>query len=323
MQQIKIDPYKPVDLAVLKYLAADLTLRVIALMKARQSRRALVRVIQLNALCRDYPALVASHPSLLVFVRFGKHFCARTKRAKMRALFLLCQTARDALAALIDESVLSLVTDTATPNAVAVGAPICDLQTAIPKVLAAGVKPVDKALKYKERVGRGQRRPELISADDTYVLNYAGAQRIKELGPGQSGLVRAAIALSKSELSETARRACCVDYGILTVMKTYKIMTEALLVGIARHDDLGNQRSAADVTDHAKAILAVRNKFRVRAGLDSIAVIGPPVYTQDHVYHMVFDARFVNSDEIQVKHFEFYRTPGAPPVEFSNSTQTV
>ncbi len=111
-----------------------------------------------------------------------------------------------------------------------------------------------------------------------------------------------------AHVSRLAHKNNCIEYGMHKVMGSYWIMTDALLVGVARRDESGAARDDNAIKATLVEILHLRNAARTRAGSSGYVPVGPCVSSGSHRYFLLFDGGLVPGDGV------------TGPVESSEST---
>lgn len=369
---IQVDTSRGLSNEHARLSAADLILRVLALTKKRESRKALVRLTQLNALITDYPHLVKSFPGILVFINFGRHYCTNPNKIKRKALLFMSMKAEPVIESIFAtlESYLAdqqrfAQLEASRPEAVnsikepkrvvkqpdhkftTIGLGLENLKRVMPAIIEAEEKQKRVAAEEVARQAQVVKVPKIvktvvsaaepgvISSDDAYILEHAGKTKTRELSSGQSGIVRASIILTNSFVSEIARRFVTVEYGMQRVLGGYMLMTEAMVVGVARHNELGEQRDMNEIVSHAKRIVALRNDSRKTQGREPLGLLFSQgsitkltarekmgsgcVNTPTHAYFLLFNNRFIVDSQITCKRWEFYKKPGSADVQLTGN----
>ena len=361
--------------------AADYILRVLALTKKREPRKALVRLAQLNALITDYPTLKKMFPKIAVFLRYGAHYCTNHTKIKRKALLFLSMQAEPIIESIFSSLEVFLeeqkhldqmtrlkadeVNDIEIDNFedaeepapkidrkyIKIGVGLEQLKNIMPAVIAAEETRKAKVAKEVQRKAmiakqqtadkkKAEAKPakqaveddlKVISSDDAYVLEQAGRTKTRELSSEQSMIIRASVILTNTHVTELARRAVAVTYGMTRVLGGYIVMTEALVAGIARFDENGDPRPKEEITEHAKRLVNNRNRVRKSQGEPDLGIIFSQgsitkltarekigagcVNTPMHSYFLLFDNRFIVDSQITSKRWEFYRKPGTADVQ--------
>ena len=355
---IQVDTSKGLSSEQVRLMAAELILRTLALTKKREPRKALVRVTQLNALVDSNPSLPRVFPGIGVFLRYGRYYCTNPSKIKRKALVFLSLKAAPVIdelfesleTYLIEQRRLAELSAIKTPRKVvrapvehkyvSIGNRLEDLKNVMPRILeaeeryqASKAKVVAKRINKPSAASAPQDEDDgILSSDDVYILQEAGKVKFRELAPGQSGIVRISAVLPNTYVSEVARRAVAVDYGMQRCM-SYMMMTEALAVGVSRFNEYGDPRPHDEIVDHAQRLVSARNRVRNTQHLDSLGIIfttgsstrltkkelshSGGVNTASHTYFLLFDNRFLADQQITCKRWEFFRKPGTNVLQLS------
>ena len=150
-----------------------------------------------------------------------------------------------------------------------------------------------------------------VNADDTFILDQAGQAPVYELAASESTFVRLALVLQEAYVSKVVQQALCVEYGIYRVMGSYWIMTEALLIGVARRSESGEVRSDAEMHSQATELLRLRNRSREKAHQSGLVQVGPARNSVNHRYFLVFDRSYTSENQFSVRRWDFFKMPGA------------
>ena len=364
---IQVDTSRGLSPEQARLRVADLILRVLSLMKKHQPRKALTRVTQLHALVTDYPVLKKQYPGVLVFLKFCRFYCTSSTKVKRKALVFLSLKAKPVVDAifesldgyLVEQRRLASLQATRpdTSRKVTVRAPakvdhrytsighgLENLKRVMPALIEAEEKrkTVQATIVHKKADGTTEKKtivqskimaaaePGVLSSDDAYIMEQAGKHKTRELAPHQSGIVRVAAVLTNTYVSELARRAVAVEYGMQRVMGSYMLMTEGLAAGISRFDDFGDPRPHDEIVAHAQRLVSARNVTRRAAQEDELGILftqgtvtrltrkeashSGSVNTTTHAYFLLFDNRFIREQAITCKRWEFYRKPGTDEV---------
>ena len=315
----------------IQLMAADYITRVLVLTQQNKPRQALVRVAQLNALTQEFPLLLRAYPGLSVFIKYGTFYCSGPK-VKAAAMFLLSQKAAPILKRMSaavaeylaerkrEEEDKAHAARTApkppTPKMQRIGNSLAVLNKILPKVTDEAKL---RAAAYQER--NAARSREAVSATDAFILEQAGQVKARELLVCESAIVRAAIVLPEAHVSRLAHKNNCIEYGMHKVMGSYWIMTDALLVGVARRDESGATRDDNAIKATLVEILHLRNAARTRAGSSGYVPVGPCVSSGSHRYFLLFDGGLVRDGHVAVKRWSFFRVPGASGIELKNDKE--
>ena len=336
---LEIDPHQDPTPEQMQLIACDYVVRVVALMRQRRQRRALVRVTQLNALIQEFPVLVKAYPKLEKFVRFGAYFCSAPKVTATNMLLVgqiaaqLTQKLAGAVQSYVTEmrlnesasagaDYIALADRAPDPKLERLGIGLAALQQLMPRVLEEDR--LRKAVEAERYAARTSKNVEAISGDDAFILEQAGKVRIRELAPDESAIVRFSVVLSNSYVSRNAHRALCMDYGMHKVLGEYWLMTDAAMIGVVRKTESGD-RGLDEMQAQAESILSARNTSRKRKGLDTWVMVGSAQYSGPHRYYLLLDSRFVAEGSVSVRGWSFFRRPGTDDVriELSNTQEHV
>jgi hypothetical protein len=324
---LQLDQYQVPEPEQLQLLASDYITRIMALMQKRQARQALVRVTQLNALVQEFPQLQKAYPGLSVFIRYGGHFCSSPKRLNATAIYLMYQKAAPLLKRMthaVSDYVQEQTreAEAAAPNPeqrkpnpklVRLGNSLAALQAIMPKVLEEDRlrSQADRERYETKHAGSAS----VVSADDTFILDQAGQAPVYDLAASESTFVRLALVLQEAYVSKVVQQAMCVEYGIYRVMGSYWLMTEALLVGVARRSESGEVRSDVEMNSHAAELVRLRNITRERAHQPGLVQVGPARNSVNHRYFLVFDRSYTVENQFSVRRWDFFKMPGSTHLE--------
>ena len=107
----------------------------------------------------------------------------------------------------------------------------------------------------------------------------------------------------------------CVEYGIYRVMGSYWIMTEALLIGVARRSESGDVRSDAEIHAQALELLRLRNLTRTKHKQVVLVQVGPARNSVNHRYFLVFDRSYTTENQFLVRRWDFFKMPGSTTLD--------
>lgn len=380
---ISIDTAQGASKEQIRLLAADLILRVLALVKKKEPKKALARLVQLNALCVDHPTLKQQFTGINGFLSFGRFYCTNPTKIKRKAIIFMGLKATPVLDALFKSLESYLVEQRKKNEAEAeieevddlskimhqpkpsveqqklktIGSGLEALKRVMPNIIeaqeknkAAEASRIERAAKIMPKPKKkdaaaapaGEAQVEVedkysaISSDDAYVLELSGKTKIRELESHQSAVIRASVVLTHTFVSEIARRNVAVDFGMQRVLGNYLIMSEALVAGVARYDEYGNERTNDDIRAHARRLVAARNAVRARSSesiIDILYAFGTAkkrptkkdeptiggVKTLHHTWFLLFTKQFITDGEVSCQRWEFYRKPGTADVALTNN----
>jgi hypothetical protein len=364
-----------------RLVVADRILRVLALTRKKEPKKALARLVELNAVFNDNAVVLKQYDAALKrFIRFGRFYLTNPTKIKRKALTFLGMHAepilrslfvslerylneyRQAQQAAAEEATLEDQIEE-TPEQTAehqkftkIGTGLEALRNVMPRVIELqearktkkaeqsakriNAKPASKAPVEGSNVARAEAVAnsfdDAISSDDAYVLDLSGKTKMRELDSTQSAVIRAAVVLTHTYVSEIARRHVAVDFGMQRVLGSYLMMSEALVIGIARYDEFGDQRSDDEVKAHARRLLSLRNASRLRNGESALEILyalpsskirpkksDKPVLgavkTVGHVWFLLFDKALIDDGHVTCQRWEFYRRPGTADVNLVNN----
>lgn len=338
----------------LRLRAADLVLRTLALVKKKETKKAITRLTSLNAIYRDYTNVFSNFKEVGVFIEYGRYYCSNPSKIKKKALLMLSLKAEPALNKLFlnldkfiknykEENEMSSAIDTADEMIKSghnhmhlLGEGIDALRKIMPRVIESQERSSGKEASDLAEELSTDKEYEVISREDVYVLQQAGEAKVKELGMTQNSIIRASVILISASVAEMTRRKVTIEYGMQRVLGSYLIMTEALVIGITRQDEFGNYKSVDDIKNQAQQILTMRNRVRAVKGQPPLALIQSTgitgrkkarhevvrdgiVNTATHSYMLLFDEAYVLSGEFSCSKWEFYRKPGDATVHLTGN----
>lgn len=363
-----------------RLVVADRILRVLALARKKEPKKALARLVELNAVFNDNSVVLRQYDAALKrFIRYGRFYLTNPSKIKRKALTFLGMHAEPILRSLFtslerylteyrqsqlaaqEEATLEEQIDDATEETVEhqkftkIGSGLEALRNVMPRILELQeAHKVKKASTTARQINKPTPKPvveasnvakadataasfdDAITSDDAYILDLSGKTKMRELDSTQSAVIRASVVLTHTFVSEIARRQVAVDFGMQRVLGSYLMMSEALVIGVARYDEYGDQRSDDEVKAHARRLLALRNASRLRNGeseLDILyalpsskvkpkkndrAVLGA-VRTVGHVWFLLFDKALITDGHVNCQRWEFYRRPGTADVNLVNN----
>lgn len=375
---IAIDTTEGLSPEQVRLFVADRILRVLALTKKREPKKALARLIELNAVRVDNAAVLKRYNDAIVrFTRYGRFYLTNPQKIKRKALtflgmhaepllkslfasledYLAEHRARQAEAAAQDELAVQIEEVEDTPEQhkfISIGSGLEALRNVMPRVLERQEQQkVKKSQAVAKRVNQADApkatapvakaeqiasaTDDAITSDDAYVLDLSGRVKMRELDSTQSAVIRASVVLTNTFVSEIARRQVAVDFGMQRVLGSYLIMSEALVIGLSRYDEYGDQRPDDEVKAHARRLLALRNAARLRNNESELEIvymipsakIKPSkktdvpnlgaTRTSGHIWFLLFDKQLVADGHINCQRWEFYRRPGTADVNLVNA----
>lgn len=363
-----------------RLVVADRILRVLSLARKKEPKKALARLVELNAVFNDNSIVLRQYDAALKrFIRYGRFYLTNPSKIKRKALTFLGMHAEPILRSLFtslerylaeyrqsqliaqEEATLEEQIEETTESTVEhqkftkIGSGLEALRNVMPRIMELQEsRKVKKADTTARQINKPTQKPvadasnvakadataasfdDAITSDDAYILDLSGKTKMKELDSTQSAVIRASVVLTHTFVSEIARRQVAVDFGMQRVLGSYLMMSEALVIGVARYDEYGDQRSDDEIKAHARRLLTLRNSARLRNGeseLDILyalpsskvkpkkndkAVLGA-VRTIGHVWFLLFDKQLITDGHVNCQRWEFYRRPGTADVNLVNN----